>query len=187
MSLKGLLMLPQHSKASQEWYTPKWVVDAARECLGGRIGCDPATTESVNQVVGAETFFTAQTNGLSFARTWTPPVFLNPPGGLVKQFWARLMDEVVDAQRKGQEFKWVWVGFSLEQLASLQPLYGEYPHPLDFHTVILRRRIRFEQPGVVKSNPSHSNYISGGGMDQGTFARVWSSYGKVLSSGESQS
>jgi hypothetical protein len=71
----------RHSSESVEFYTPEWLVEAARYVLGG-IDCDPASSEFANQVVRAPTIYTAERNGL-WAPKWEGRVLLNPPGGIV--------------------------------------------------------------------------------------------------------
>jgi len=51
----------------------------------------------------------------------------------------------------------VWIGFSLEQLAVLQ---GHETSPLDWPTVILRRRLAYVDAVGRRSSPTHSSYIT---------------------------
>jgi hypothetical protein len=136
---------------------------------------------------------------------WGGRVLLNPPGGLVNEFWAKVLDE------RGNFDQLVWIGYSLEQLQSLQAAFNLTP--LDFPICFTKRRIAFienearkafritkllekgEAPGVSDgarkratsiragkeppNSPSHSNYIAYLGPDGGDFARVFSAFGKV--------
>jgi hypothetical protein len=76
-----------------EWYTPAEYVEAARRVMGG-IDLDPASCEIANQIVGAETFYTKEHDGLQF--NWSGRVFLNPPYSYpkVEQFTSRLIEQV---------------------------------------------------------------------------------------------
>ena len=56
-----------HSSNRSDWQTPIEVIDPARTVMGG-IDLDPATTKSANNLVDAETYFTAKENGL--AKKW---------------------------------------------------------------------------------------------------------------------
>lgn len=69
----------KHSSASVEHCTPKPIVEAAREVMGG-IDLDPASSEEANRVVKAKNIYTAESNGI--IQAWDGRVFLNPPGGL---------------------------------------------------------------------------------------------------------
>lgn len=60
-----------------EYYTPKPIVEAARQLMGA-IDLDPASSERANNlIVHAERFYTAKDNGL--ALPWTGRVWMNHP------------------------------------------------------------------------------------------------------------
>jgi hypothetical protein len=76
---------------SNEYYTPRQYVEAARTVLGS-IDLDPATSETANRTVRARRFFTAQQDGLT--KEWRGRVFLNPPyGGQAGAFVSKLCRE----------------------------------------------------------------------------------------------
>src|SRR5205809_33616 len=80
----------------------------------GAIDLDPASHAEANRIVRARRFYSEKQNGLR--RPWRGRVFINPPGGLVPAFWCRLMlawhlREIRSA---------IWIGYSLEQLQTLQ-------------------------------------------------------------------
>ena len=73
-----------------EWFTPAYLVDAARAVLG-TIDLDPASSDEAQEVVRATRYFTRETDGLltpwpAGARTW-----MNPPysRGVIAQFVER--------------------------------------------------------------------------------------------------
>jgi hypothetical protein len=80
--------LIQHSSATNEHYTPKWLADAVTYVLG-RVHLDPASSEIANDVVGADCYYSLEAgcDGLARAKAagWHGNVFLNPPGGRDKE------------------------------------------------------------------------------------------------------
>jgi ParB family transcriptional regulator, chromosome partitioning protein len=62
---------------SDDRYTPRHLIEAARVALGGAIDLDPASCAEANAVVQARHYFTIADNGL--AQPWRGRVWLNPP------------------------------------------------------------------------------------------------------------
>lgn len=77
---------------NDEWYTPDYVLDLAREVLGN-IDLDPASCEIANARVKADKIFTADDNGLK--QDWHGKVWCNPPysAALIKKFTQKVHDE----------------------------------------------------------------------------------------------
>ena len=98
----------KHSSATAEWYTPREVIDIAREYLNGRIDLDPASCAEANAIVGAETYYAER--GLD--RPWAGHVFLNPPTP-PRAWWEKLVKEFVS----GDVTRAVFLAYSLEQIA----------------------------------------------------------------------
>jgi len=76
-----------------EWYTPPYLVEAARRVMGG-IDLDPASSARANEGVRAARFFGREQDGLR--QSWSGRVWLNPPyaRGVVEQFVERLVEHV---------------------------------------------------------------------------------------------
>jgi len=71
-----------------DWGTPKWVLDAARELMEGEIHMDLASSDVANELVGAEVFFTRE-NPCPANPNPRGNVWCNPPGpsGSTHEFW----------------------------------------------------------------------------------------------------
>lgn len=81
-----------HLSQSNEWYTPEKYIESARAVMGG-VDVDPASNDQANEIVGAGTYYTAETDGLQ--ADWPGRIWLNPPwGGLQEKFVGRLMAQV---------------------------------------------------------------------------------------------
>lgn len=165
----------KHSAASQEWYTPPEFIEAVHDVMGG-IDVDPASSDDANCRVRASRFFTKDNDGL--AQPWPGRVFLNPPTGLVKKFWVKLTQEV--AAGRTQEF--IYLGYSLEQLQTLQNAEGAEFFPQD-HSLSLcfpRKRIKFIKPGQAVSRPTHANFFVYRGEAPHVFHQVFSRFGATI-------
>jgi len=81
-----------HNSGNNEWYTPPALIQAAREAMG-TIQVDPASSPVANKTIQAETFYTADDNGL--AKPWRGNVWMNPPYAqpLVAQFSEAVADK----------------------------------------------------------------------------------------------
>lgn len=181
-------MLAQHSSKSNEHYTPRAIVEAARDVMRV-IHLDPATTAEVNaNVVRAHSWHTKDDDGLS--KVWQGNVFLNPPGGLVKHpsgikssaalWWQKLV--VSYNARYVQQA--IFVGFTLEIIRTTQ-------HPaipagiIEFPCCFPRDRVAFFGEDLEpQTSPSHANVIAylpdrDDPWSVQRFAEVFSKFGTV--------
>jgi hypothetical protein len=65
-----------YNSGEHEWYSPPEYVDAARQVMGA-IDLDPMSSSTANNVVQAETYFDAETDGLQ--QRWRGRLWANPP------------------------------------------------------------------------------------------------------------
>lgn len=99
------------TQASDEYYTPAYIVDAARSVMGA-IDLDPATCELAQTVVRAERFYTKADDGL--ARPWSGRVWLNPPFSnphpfvmkAIEEYANGNIDEAIVLVNNGTETAW---------------------------------------------------------------------------------
>lgn len=82
------------SSETNEWYSPPWVIELAREVMGD-IDLDPASCDQAQQVVKAAKFYTKDDNGLRWP--WLGKTWLNPPYGGDQIPWINKL--VYDYQR----------------------------------------------------------------------------------------
>jgi phage N-6-adenine-methyltransferase len=73
---KQAMNITTYSHNSLEYYTPSWVLDAARLVMGG-IDLDPASCIEAQENVKASIYYTKEEDGL--IKKWHGRVWLNPP------------------------------------------------------------------------------------------------------------
>ncbi len=173
----------RHGKATPRWGTPddddtprgkkgQDIIRRERAVLG-RIGFDPCSETRFNAVVKADRFLSweeRQEDGTKLP--WDDLVHLNPPGGLIDEFWEKLFVEI----RAERVTQCIWVGFSVEQLCTMAE--HEY-HPTDFQICYLRTRIGFTRHDSFKGAASHGNYLVGIGTDWAKFQEQFGPLGKL--------
>lgn len=169
----GTAKNPKHLSKSEEHMTPAYIVEPAREALGG-FDLDPATTEEANLLVRAEDICTRADDGLQ--GTWWGRVFLNPPGGAFTKpqtienpgkwgytrsrqalWWLKLMIEYQAARVDSA----IFIGFSIEILQVAQQLKCDVPS--NFALCVPSERIPFDKwvngERVSQNQPGHANVI----------------------------
>lgn len=165
-----------HSSKSAEWYTPRAIVDAARDVMGGVIDLDPASCAEANLVVKARRYFTQEQDGLRQA--WEAGTcWINPPYGKGKKnksnqgIWTA---KLIDCYRKRH------VG---EACALVNAVTGNrWFKPLwQFAICFVDGRIHFESPTEDEAeSPTHSSCIVHLGLNHKAFAERFSAFGHVV-------
>lgn len=166
------LMNPREMDASSEsdgWYTPRWMVDAARDVLGS-IGTDPATCAAAQAIVQAETWYTATEDGL--VSPWFGAVWCNPPYSAplpwVRRMIALYQSHAIDA------------GMMLVN-CSCSPVWAQLLWTHADAVCVLGKRIDFWHPTKTNQNSSYDRdsamfYF---GTDRARFTAVFSRYGVI--------
>jgi ParB family chromosome partitioning protein len=82
-----------NSNRTDEWYTPSFIIEAARQVMSS-IELDPASCEAAQRTVRASVFFSKDDDGLS--KTWAGRVWLNPPYSreLLPQFCEKMASSI---------------------------------------------------------------------------------------------
>jgi len=159
-----------HNTGDHERYTPETYADAARRTMGG-IDLDPASSPQANEVIRADRYFTAETNGLS--RRWGGRVWLNPPYGtdLIGPFVEKLVTEVQDGNVRSA---CVLVNNATETVwfQALLSVASAVCFP--------RGRVRFWCPGKKSAAPLQGQAVIYLGGHTRRFHSSFSGFGSVL-------
>lgn len=174
----------QHSSRTDNWSTPKSIVEMIHEVIG-EPDLDPASSEINNRYIQATRIITAKENGLTtdWISDLTPiSIYVNPPGGkignksMTKLFWQRLMEY----RNAGLVTEAIFMFFSVEGLQNTQSLITS---ATDFPICIPAKRIKFVSECGSKNQPSHSNaivYVPGLVNSTDTFYRVFKELGAIM-------
>jgi ParB family chromosome partitioning protein len=166
----------QHSHKSSEWYTPEWLMDAARDVLGP-IDLDPASNAIANRFVQAAEWFDIRRDGL-YGDAWCKPggepasIWLNPPSP-AWLWWGRLMEQ----NRNGAVEHAIFVAFNV-QLAQVSQGKG-CPSILGFPVCWFSKRIKFVGNGNSPANASALVYVPGTVDNSGQFKLTFRKYGAI--------
>jgi phage N-6-adenine-methyltransferase len=153
---------------SVEWYTPPTYIDAAREVMGG-FDIDPASNDTAQAIIQAETYYTEETNGLD--KEWRGRLWLNPPwGDECRKFVAKAVSEFE-------------AGNVTEAILLLNSNSNEtsWFAPLWDHTLCFTKgRINFYAPSGEASGSTHGSCFVYLGENIQGFAEVFKQFGAVV-------
>jgi len=157
---------------SNEWYTPKKYVDAAREVMGD-IDLDPASNEFANQIVQAKSFYSAERDGLK--QEWQGRVWLNPPygkqaGESSQAIWT---DRLMSEHQKGNVAEAILLVNAAIGNSWFTPLK-------DFPICFPDSRINFYRREADVGHATHGSALVYFGTQADKFVRVFSRFGAVM-------
>ena len=145
--------------SSVESYTPAWIVEIARDVMGG-IDLDPASCERANQTVQAKRYFSREDNGLG--KEWAGRVWLNPPyiEGMPRQFAKKLLGSPKVTEYCAlllHNFAARWYRDLMESAVVL----AVFAKPVRFHTPIKgeSRSYGLLPTGMLYSGPHYRRFI----------------------------
>ena len=180
-------MNPRHSSVGVNLMTPIPIIEMVREVLG-EIDLDPASSHEANERIKARHFFSQDGLHHSWAICKQPTIFLNPPGGKIRNrsqavvFWDRL----TQYEHAGLLGHAIFIGFSLEILQTSQTERndGWWSSVGAFPFCIPAKRICFDgSGGVPQTSPTHANviaYVPGTIDKTDKFVEVFSRIGLVI-------
>lgn len=165
----------QHSNKSSEWYTPSWILDAARDILG-TIDLDPASSAIANETVQAYQWYSKAHSGIgkSWSKCENDPstIWLNPPSPAIA-WWKELMLQ----HSLGYVKHALFMAYNV-QLAQVSQGKG-CPSILDFPVCWFSKRIRFVGAGNSPANASALVYVPGTIDRTEQFMLAFSPYGTI--------
>jgi len=153
-----------------EWYTPSEYAEMARTVMGG-IDLDPASEESANEVIQADTFYTKEDNGLG--KEWMGRVWLNPPYS--RELMPLFVDKLIASYRSGSVTDAILVSHNNTETTWFQSL-GEVSSAICFPNT----RIKFYRDEEIAS-PVNGQVFFYLGEKRSEFACVFGSIGLVVS------
>lgn len=157
------------SDDSYEWFTPPEYIEAARTVMG-RIDTDPASCPEANKIVQAETFYTADDDGLAYP--WPGNVWLNPPYNMP---WVeRFIDKAIAEYDAGRASAVLVLTNNSTDTGWFHKLFTRCP------TCFTRGRIRFLGAGGEILATRQGQAIFYLGRDKATFVREFSQFGIVV-------
>lgn len=169
-------LLHWQSSETNEWYTPKEYVEAARLAMGG-IDVDPASNDTAQYTVRAGRYYTVHDDGL--AQTWVGNVWLNPPygkhtdGRSAVGVWAHKLRVEYEAGRTEQAV--FLCGTRHSEQVDVQRLMRLGA------VCITRQRIRFyTDRGAQPMQPTGNNLFVYVGHRRDQFAAAFAQFGVVL-------
>lgn len=163
---KGNLLVTSNT---DEWYTPKSIIDRARRVMGG-IDLDPASCEEANSVVEATKYYTKEDDGLSLS--WFGRVWLNPPyGKLAQKFTAKLLREYSLGN--------VPSAVLLVNSNALGAKWGQMIWDFDL-ICCPSARIHFWNSEVARSSSTHGSLVAYLGGDPNAFIREFQDLGRIV-------
>jgi len=174
-SLRGVLSALRrpgryaYCSGDEEWFTPKTIVDAARQVLGS-IDLDPASCQQANTVVRARRYFTIKDDGLR--QPWRGRVFLNPPYSAKKI--SLFIEKLVAHVRDRSVVEAVVVVNSETQVRWFRALSHE-ASAICFPT----GRIKFWKPGQTTGTSMMGQAIVYAGSRPKRFERAFRRFGHV--------
>lgn len=156
------------SNATNEWYTPPWIIERARATMGG-IDLDPASDPIAQAWINATHYYTADDNALM--HVWRGRVWLNPPFDDTPR-WIRLLCSYYAASDVPMAMA----------LVNSAPGYAWWEELWRFAPVVmLRDRVHFIRPdGTTIGAAKKGQTIAAFGIAPDVLRANWGDVGRVI-------
>lgn len=153
-----------------EWYTPEYIIEAARLTLG-IIMFDPASSPQANEMVKAERYYTKEQNALE--QPWESRVWCNPPysRGNVDLFANKMISEHING---GMDEGIILINNATET--------GWFQALLTWSAAVcfLNSRVRFYHPERGGDSPRQGQAVFYFGENYSRFEKNFTPLGTVL-------
>jgi hypothetical protein len=172
------------SNQTDQWFTPPEIIDRVRFTFRDFIYLDPCGSEESNKIVQAAKVITERSIDIDWGHAGN--VFCNPPSGKYtgeKPDYRGLSNPQAFFKKlnygfdNGQINKYIFLGYSIEQLQTLQT---RTEIPSDCLICIPSKRIRFVDQSGNRNSPTHGNCIIYRGQQRGVFYRHFRDLGVIL-------
>ena len=164
----------RHNSGEVEWYTPSYIVEAARAVLGA-IDCDPASSDIANQTIKAAQYYTVDNNGLT--QQWGKRVWMNPPYSqpLVVEFCKAFLDRLESGE--------ITAGCVLVNNAT-ETAWFQGLADAAVAICLLRGRVKFlDISGKAIGAPLQGQIVLYYGSDRAAFSKAFAELGSVWAHG----
>lgn len=165
---KNMSQMINQNSGNVEYYTPKFIIEAAREVMGS-IDLDPASCKEANQIVKADNFFTKQDNGLDM--NWYGNVWMNHPFSKDNKLW---IDKLICEFNQGKVNQAMCITYASTSERWFRPLY-------QFPICFLYPRTNYLLPGgKVKQGVTKGSCVIYLGSRLTIFGHVFDKLGSVM-------
>lgn len=162
--------LINQTSGNVEIYTPKRIVDAAREAMGGTIELDPASSAEANAIVRAKFYFTKEDDGLS-RRWYCETLWMNHP--FSREGNVKWINKLLESFKRGQVRTACCITFASTSEEWFRPL-------LDYPQCYLWPRTNYMRPdGTAYRGVTKGSVVTYFGPDVWRFKEAFKGLGTV--------
>ena len=158
-------LLINQDSGNTEYYTPMFILDAARLVLG-EIDLDPASCKKANEIVQAKQFYTKEQDGL--VQVWSGRIWMNHPFG--RQSNTLWINKLLNSPLVTD---WLCITFACTSESWFQPLL-HYPQ-----CFLSPRTNYYDSNGKVKKGVTKGSVVTYSGRDISLFRAAFKELGVV--------